>query len=170
MDGTLDKIAAISVLLDNANAPLGRDLTDNFEVSGLRHDDFVAKNGQDGAQSLVARAAAFSDELWSLAILVSNNQPSTTAFDSLVSAGELGILQDEALARSLQEYRQLTAALLKAQEVTFRPSRDSAIEVGLDFGLSPFRGVEKNELLALVADNPKLAATIHTQLGWPKDT
>lgn len=168
IDGSLDKIAAVSYLLDNANLPPGRDLTDDFGVSRFRYDDVVETAVQGGAQSLDERTANFDDELWSLAVQVANAQPSTTAFDSLVSAGELGTLRDESVVRSLQEYRQFTAALVKAQEVTYRPSRDRMIGVGQDFGLSLSRGVDKKGLVALMSDNPKLAATVQTELVWAK--
>jgi hypothetical protein len=66
----------------------------------------------------------------------------------------------------LQNYRYLTGSLVKAQDVSFRPARDRAIDVGIEHGLSPYYGLEKAEFLNLVAESPSLIATLRTQLGW----
>ena len=149
IDGTLTKIATATYLLEQARKtrPLHLQLRE---------------------KSFVERVEELSNEFWSFSILVSNAQPSTTAFDSIVSSGELGILRDKTLVQNLQEYRQITTALQKAQDVTLRPARNNAIEIGQQYGLSVFGGVEKETLLKLVSTNPELAASIQNQLGWAK--
>jgi hypothetical protein len=112
---------------------------------------------------------ALNIEFWSFAVLVANAQPCTTAFASIVIAGELGILRNNSLVQRLQKYRHITSVLQKAQDVTFRPARNNAIDIGQQYGLSVFGGVERKRLFELVTLNPQLTATIQTQLGWAKD-
>ncbi|MEO0368598.1 MAG: hypothetical protein AAF197_07410 [Pseudomonadota bacterium] len=68
--------------------------------------------------------------------------------------------------KDLQRYRFISSALVKAQDVTLRPARNTAKEICLEYGLTPFHGGDKAELFSLVSDHPKLLATLRTQLGW----
>ncbi|MFK8030119.1 MAG: hypothetical protein AB8G18_07755, partial [Gammaproteobacteria bacterium] len=168
IDSDVTKIVIINHILDNASVPQGQMLTDKLEIDGMVFADFFEQYLESGDKGLAQRLEPRRNELWSVAVLVPNAAPSTTAFDSLVSSGDLGILRDEAIVESLQTYRQLMTAIIKAQEVTFRPRRDNAIDIGLEFGLSPFRATEESEFLALVSGSPKLAATVQSQLGWAR--
>ncbi|KXI26920.1 hypothetical protein [Paraglaciecola hydrolytica] len=168
IEGTLTKIATATYLVEQARKTAPLHLTDGVEIGNMTYQDYIDSHIQLRKKSFVERVEELSNEFWSFSILVANAQPSTTAFDSIVSAGELGILRDKTLVQNLQEYRHITAALQKAQDVTLRPARNNAIEIGQQYGLSVFGGVEKETLLKLVSTSPELAATIQNQLGWAK--
>ena len=168
IDGTLTKIATATYLVEQARGTAPLHLTDGVEIGNMTYQDYIDSHIQLRKKSFVERVEELSNEFWSFSILVANAQPSTTAFDSIVSSGELGILRDKTLVQNLQEYRQITTALQKAQDVTFRPARNNAIDIGQQYGLSVFGGVEKALLIELVSTNPQLAATLQTQLGWAK--
>ena len=79
-----------------------------------------------------------------------------------MSAGDLSIISDLELANGLQRYRALWNDVEISQNSTFRPFRDRLVFVGQGLGLSPFKNIEKEELAALVAQNPKFEGAIRT--------
>lgn len=166
IDSTLNKIAAITYIVERLPNFDSRNETDSITIGAWEYDDYIAASPELAEKSLADRALSLRKALWTTAILVSNAQPSATAFDSLVAAGELGILQNDDLVRRLQEYQFTTAALEKSQDITYRPRRDHAINTGQLFGLSAFGSVEEKYFLDLVAATPQLAATVDSQLGW----
>ena len=166
IDSTLDKIAAITYIAERAPNLESKNETDSITVAAWDYDDYIAASRELAENSLSDRASSFRSALWSTSVLVSNAQPSATAFDSLVAAGELGILKNADLVRRLQEYQFTTAALEKAQDITYRPRRDHAINTGQIYGLSAFGDVEEQYFLDLVAATPQLAAVVDSQFGW----
>ena len=111
-------------------------------------------------------AAFAKSSLWASSVLVGNVEPNNSALDALVNSGDLGILRNKAIVRQLQEYRQITSAIEKSQDVTYRPARDAAIAVGQEFGLSAFGTVNEESFLELVGTEPELAAALQSQMGW----
>ncbi len=168
LDTTLNKIAAATYIVEKSKDVVLNEVVDLLTINGLGYEDLLATSPQFRESGFTARVEAIRHELWTTAILVYNAQSSTTAFDSLVNSGELGVIQNATLVRGLQEYRFITAALEKAQDVTFRPARNTAIEIGHNYGLAAFGGVDEDALLELVAANPQLSAVLQTQLGWAK--
>jgi len=166
IDGAYAKITVINHILKNTSL-LG---TNNFiahaNIDGVKYEEFVDAYFGDLTKEFEDRVESLDGELWGVSVLVGNVQPSTTAFDALASGGELGLLRDDGLVKDLQKYRYLTKSLVKAQDVTFRPARGTAIEIGLEYGLTPYHGTYKAEFFSVVSDNPKLLATLRTQLGW----
>ena len=136
------------------------------EINNVKYEELVEAYIGDRTKEFEATVETLDGELWGYSVLVANTQPSTTAFDALVSGGELGLLQDDGLVRDLQNYRYLTGALVKAQDATFRPARDRAIDVGIEHGLSPHYGLDKAEYLRFVSESPQLIATLRTHHGW----
>lgn len=169
LEGTLNKISAINYLLENASGVAPGSLDDGLEILNMSYQDFIDKSDLLNEKSLVERATQVktNNSLWTYSVLVSNAQPSR-AYSAFISSGELSILRNEAIVRNLQDYSLTVAALEKAQDVTLRPSRNLAIEVGHSFGLSGFGRIDSQALLELVSAKPPLAATIRTQLGWAK--
>ncbi|MCR9078376.1 MAG: DUF6090 family protein [Hyphomonadaceae bacterium] len=166
LDGAYGKITVISYTLETASVQNDRNLNFFSGIDDVEYEEFVEAYFGDRTKEFDDAVQTLDGELWGYSVLVGNAQPSTTAFDALVSGGELGLLQDEGLVRDLQNYRYLTGSLVKAQDVSFRPARDRAIDVGIEHGLSPYYGLEKAEFLNLVAESPSLIATLRTQLGW----
>jgi len=91
--------------------------------------------------------------------------PSTTAFDSLLSAGELRIIRDADLIREIQAYRLVLSGLNATQDNALRPMIIGVREIGEAQGLSAFGQVEEAELIRKVAASPQLTATIESQIG-----
>lgn len=166
IEGAYGKITVINYILKSASLETSNHLDFHSGIDQVEYDDFVEAYFGGRTKEFGTIVETFDRELWGYSVLVGNVQPSTTAFDALVSGGELSLLQDESLVRDLQNYRYLTAGLVKAQDVTFRPARDRAIDVGIEHGLSPSHGLEKSEFLSLISQSPKLIATLYTSLGW----
>ena len=93
-------------------------------------------------------------------------QPSTTAFDSLLSAGDLGLIRNDALVHEIQRYRLALKGLDSTQDNGLRPVALTARGVGEAAGLAAFGRVDEAELVAMVRASRPLAATIESQLGW----
>lgn len=87
---------------------------------------------------------------------------SSAAFDTLVSAGELGIIQNANLVRRLQRYRQLWRGLEDSQALSYRPFRNQALYAGQTEGLSPFTDVAAERLAALMRGNSQLQGAVRT--------
>lgn len=166
LDGAYGKITVINHILENAGVPNETNFTIHADIDDVKYEEFVDAYFGNRTEEFQAGVETFDLDLWGYAVLVGNAQPSTTAFDALASGGELGLLKDDDLVRDLQNYLYLSNSLVKAQDITFRPNRDTAIEIGLEYGLSPFHGGDKAELFSLVSDHPKLVATLRTQRGW----
>jgi hypothetical protein len=138
------------------------------DVDKWNYQQVIADSVELQSSSFSKRIEPLKNILWMTLLDVYNPQPSTTAFDSLVNSGELGILQNEKLVRQLQHYRNFTSGLLGAQNLTYRPARDSAVEIGQLYGLSAFGQVNEDEFIGLMNSNLHLAATIQTQLVWAR--
>ena len=109
---------------------------------------------------------SIKQSLWSSAILVGNAQPGTAAFDSLVSSGNLGIIQNKGLIERLQEYHTMALGVINSQNLTYRGARDAAIAVGHRHGLSGFSKVDEAEFLNLVSNTQELSASLQTVLAF----
>ncbi|MEL6416191.1 MAG: DUF6090 family protein [Pseudomonadota bacterium] len=84
------------------------------------------------------------------------------AFAGVVTAGDLSIISNLELANDLQRYRALWKAVEISQVDTFRPFRDRLVFVGQEFGLSPFKDIEEDELIALIEQNPEFEGAVRT--------
>lgn len=169
LNSALNRIAvATYVLHKTPDTPLRTLQGHDLLLEGSGYVEAIKANEQLRGLGFNERIESFKPQLWMRIWYLENVEPSTTAFDSLVSSGELGILQDEGLVRSLQQYQNTTALVLRSQNLTFRPIRDSGIKIGQQFGLSAFGRVDEDAFIELVSTNAHLAAAIQTQLGWSK--
>ncbi len=172
IDSALIRIATINYVFESTpNAavsdPLATENQLELGVSWTSDIEEAAREDSHGEDfSFEEYAAAAKQSLWSYAILVGNVEKNATALDALVNSGDLGILGNKEIVRQLQEYRLITSAIEKSQDVTFRPSRDAAIGVGHKFGLSVHGTVDEEAFLELISTEPELAATLQSQLGW----
>ncbi|WDI32184.1 hypothetical protein PUV54_03130 [Hyphococcus flavus] len=172
IDGALVRIATMNYIFENTpSAALSALMPDTEQVElhlswSSDMEESVRLGSQNNEFNFEEYAAAAKESLWSSAVIVGNVERSATASDALVNSGELGILRNKEIVRQLQEYRLITAAIENSQDVTFRPARDAAIEVGQKFGLAAFGAVDEEKFLQLVSAEPELAATLQSQLGW----
>ena len=102
------------------------------------------------------------DHLWSMAVVRYYPVQGSTAFDTLMANGNLGLLQDSSLVARLQSYRRLWQDIVSSQDLAYRPFRDQAIFVGQKFGLSPFVEMPEKDFIALIRDNPELEGAFRT--------
>lgn len=104
--------------------------------------------------------------LWGAMVTGVYPTPSTTSFDALIGAGEIGLIRDAALVREIQNYRVVLASYSATQNMSLRPMINDARAVGESYGLAAFADIDETAFLKLVGETPHLSATIESQLGW----
>jgi len=166
MGYSLDKISALNHILEKTDRLPSSSFANDYSDGDKVYSQYLEDSDQLRMRGFAERLQLVKGQLWSRAISVLNARPSTTAFVSLENSGELGLIQNKALVRQLQEYRQKTAGLLKTQDVTLRPARDRASEAGHLYGLSLFGEVDEYALIELVSTTPSLTAVLQSQLGY----
>ncbi|MDP3492354.1 MAG: hypothetical protein Q8R82_04515 [Hyphomonadaceae bacterium] len=104
--------------------------------------------------------------LWGAIVTGIYPTPSTTSFDALIGAGEIGLIRDTALVRQIQNYRVVLASYNATQNQSLRPMINDVRAVGEAYGLAAFADIDEAAFLKLVGETPQLSATIESQLGW----
>ncbi len=104
--------------------------------------------------------------LWGAIVTGIYPTPSTTSFDALIGAGEIGLIRDTALVRQIQNYRVVLASYNATQNQSLRPMINDVRAVGESYGLAAFADIDEAAFLKLVKETPQLSATIESQLGW----
>lgn len=104
--------------------------------------------------------------LWGAIVTGIYPTPSTTSFDALIGAGEIGLIRDATLVRQIQNYRVVLASYNATQNQSLRPMINDVRAVGEAYGLAAFADIDEAALLKLVKETPQLSATIESQLGW----
>lgn len=104
--------------------------------------------------------------LWGAIVTGIYPTPSTTSFDALIGAGEIGLIRDPTLVREIQNYRVVLASYNATQNQSLRPMINDVRAVGETYGLAAFADIDEAAFLKLVGDTPHLSATIESQLGW----
>ncbi|MEM7005059.1 MAG: hypothetical protein AAF498_04205 [Pseudomonadota bacterium] len=109
---------------------------------------------------------AVRSQIWT-AICVRYFPPQSDAtLSGLIAAGNLSLIQDTNLVQELQKYNLLWTGMTVSSNGTYRPFRDRLVFVGQEYGLSPFKRVSEEELVALVKANPKLEGAVRTMLEY----
>ncbi len=157
----LGRIAAANHVLEQAR---GSRVT-NIEVPGVTTSSFELAR-QMAVPATPPLDAVDRQGLWTRITYGLYPQPSTTAFDSLLSAGDLGLIRNDALVHEIQRYRLALKGLDSTQDNGLRPVALTARGVGEAAGLAAFGRVDEAELVAMVRASRPLAATIESQLGW----
>lgn len=168
LDYSLDKISVLNHILEKTDSLPTSSFADDYRDGGRDYSEYLDESDELHLRGFAERSQSIKGQLWSRSITIVFARPSTTAFVSLETSGELGLLQNKSLVRQLQEYRQKTAGLQKTQDVTLRPARDRASESGHLYGLSLFGEVDEEALIDLVSATPSLAAVLQSQLGYGK--
>jgi len=104
--------------------------------------------------------------LWGAMVTGIYPTPSTTSFDALIGAGEIGLIRDATLVREIQNYRVVLASYNATQNQSLRPMINDVRAVGESYGLAAFADIDEAAFLKLVGETPQLSATIESQLGW----
>lgn len=163
---SLDKISALNHILGQTKKLPTSSFANDYRDGGKNYSEHLEVSEELRMRGFNERSQLIKGQLWSRSITFVFARPSTTAFISLETSGELGLIQNKGLVRQLQEYRQKTAGLLKTQDATLRPARDRASEIGHLHGLSLFGEVDEDVLIELVSTTPSLAAVLQSQLGY----
>lgn len=161
--------ASAIVTISTANYILESVGMDPVKVLTLPITANVLLDSNDGQIPLPSSIALSPDQkqrLWSSIVVAYYPSANPTAFDSLVSTGNVGIVSDETFLRDLQTYRQVIEELSGSQAVTFTVFRTLAVETGQKKGLSPFMRMPEDEFIDLVKNNEDLVASIRTQLVY----
>jgi len=104
--------------------------------------------------------------LWGAIVTGIYPTPSTTSFDALIGAGEIGLIRDATLLREIQNYRVVLANYSATQNMSLRPMINDVRAVGESYGLVAFADIDEAGFLKLVGETPQLSVTIESQLGW----
>jgi hypothetical protein len=103
------------------------------------------------------------DHLMGSINLVRISVRSRNAYESLVSAGRLGLLRNRPLARQIQTYYGNYDDLLDTQTTVFRTFRNDGAREQYALGVSVFDQRPAAEIIALARDNTAFAAYLRTQ-------
>ena len=171
VESSLDRLAAYKFIFANVSQDAAVSRVDISNANMVLSEDaqfreIIANSEELKEKGYEQRLSDITGQLWSAAIIVPNVIVSTSALDSLFTSGEIKIISDKSLLTLIQEYRAYSTEVIKVQEVTFRPVRNSAIDVGHKYGLSAFGTVKDEDFLALLEQQPELMATIQTNHSW----
>jgi hypothetical protein len=86
-------------------------------------------------------------------------------YESLISSGNLGLIENRDLARKIQQYYGRYDDLLDTQKV-FREFRAVGVGLGYRYGLSAFDERPAEEVVAIVRDHDDFAAYVRTTREW----
>jgi hypothetical protein len=90
---------------------------------------------------------------------------SRIAYDSLISSGHMGLIENQELARRIQQYYGLYDDLLDTN-VVFRTFRNSGVTANFVNGISSFDERPPSEIVRLTRESPAFAAYLRTQREW----
>lgn len=161
-DSAIVTISTANYILESAGMDTHTALTLPITASPL----LDATNGQIPVPPSIELSPDQKQRLWSSIVVAFYPSAHPTAFDSLASTGNLGIITDDAFVRDLQTYRQVIEELSGSQSTTFTVFRTLAVETGQKRGLSPFMRMPEDEFIELVENNEDLVASIRTQLVY----
>ena len=110
-------------------------------------------------ESASGNAPAEQELLWTEIILGFFPTPSTSTYDAMVGAGDIKIIQDRALVRAIQVYRNRVGSVITQTEKQLSIRADS-LSTGAAYGLAPYAKMPAADYFSLVASEPELAAVI----------
>lgn len=106
------------------------------------------------------------DNLMGAVNLVRISVRSRNAYESMISAGRLGLLKNRVLARQIQTYYGNYDNLLDNQTNVFRPFRNDGAREQFALGVSVFDQRPAAEIVALARENKGFAAYLRSQREW----
>ncbi len=106
------------------------------------------------------------DNLMGAVNLVRISVSSRNGYESVISAGRLGMLRNRPLARQIQAYYGDYDNLLDTQATVIRMFRNDGARDQFALGVSVFDQRPAAEIVALARDNPGFAAYLRSQREW----
>jgi hypothetical protein len=149
----LARIAAVDYVYDKAfSRKLPRELTLSVEVYT--------------APEVTPLPADRLDNLMGAINLVRIKVGSRSGYESLISSGHLGLIENKDLARSMQLYYGSYDNFLDTGNAIFRAFRTDGAAIYQARGVSVFDERPADEIVALARDNPDFAAYLRTVREW----
>ncbi|MEQ1811845.1 MAG: hypothetical protein ABL889_18095 [Terricaulis sp.] len=105
------------------------------------------------------------DHLMGYIDLVRINIGSRQAYESLISSGHMGLIENRELARHIQEYYGRYDDTMEASQV-FRVFRNDGAVANFESGVSLFDERPAGEIIALARRDPRFAAYLRSQREW----
>jgi len=102
------------------------------------------------------------DRLWTSVVIGFHPTPSTSTYEAIVGAGDIRLIRDRQIVKAIQQYRNDTVSIVEQNEKLISLRQD-VMNVGAIYGLAPFARMPAHNYFALVANEPRLAATIRIQ-------
>lgn len=99
------------------------------------------------------------DRLWTYVVIRNFPATSTSTYDAIVGAGDIGIIEDREIVRAIQTYHNRTVSVVLQNE-KLQSIRENTLRVGADYGLATFSPLPPADYYRLVADEPRLSASI----------
>jgi len=99
------------------------------------------------------------DLLWTDVVIRNFPTPSTSTYDAMVGAGDIRLIQDRAIVREIQDYRNRSDSVI-SQNGKLMSIRESAMETGAEFGLAPFSPLPADDVYRLFSAEPAIAASV----------
>ncbi|MGB3627656.1 MAG: hypothetical protein WA989_17640 [Henriciella sp.] len=143
------RIAAVTASLEGAGLPAL-----SFEYD-LPNADAVSYNFDilDRASTEILDP----QHLWTNVVVGYFPTPSTSTYDAMVGSGEIRVMRNRELVRSIQLYRNLTESVA-TQNDKLISIRSDTMNIGAQYGLAPYLPVDPDAYYRLLADEPDLAA------------
>jgi hypothetical protein len=152
IDSALYRIAGVDLLLESAgNAPLPGDLvlsTTTMPIPAL------PEIGTDRRANILGHVN-----------LVRISVGNRSGYDSLINSGNINLMRDHALSRSIQVYYSNHNNLLDTQAL-FREFRNDGVRLGYTLGISTFDALPFDEVVALVSESPDYQAYLRSTREW----
>ncbi|MEZ6001216.1 hypothetical protein [Hyphomonas sp.] len=153
------RVTAAAYVLRKAGAP---DLNDvlSFAPANPTANDMFAGSENFLIPDQEALPDADRNRLWALIVSGYLYDTNRTAFDALISSGNIDLIDDPELMQLLREYYYLVNGLEQTQSRSLAPMRLRAIDAGIAHGMSSDGIVDETELTDLVKSDPSIRATI----------
>jgi hypothetical protein len=100
--------------------------------------------------------------LWTDLTIGYFGMPTASTYETMTGAGDMRLIRDPALLREIQRYHNSSTGVI-SQIGKLLEVRQDGMRVGAKYGLAAYQTVPKDQLVARIAANPELAATIRNQ-------
>ena len=91
---------------------------------------------------------------------------SRNGYESLISSGHLGLLENRDLARSIQQYYDQYDDVRDTAGDVFRPFRNDGVLASYKYGVSVFDERPAHEIIALAREHEEFAAYLRSAREW----
>lgn len=156
-DSAMDRISASAYILQQAGIAAS---SQEVKISDAEIADLFSNTASMAIPVPPPPPESVRTRLWEKTFETYAFDMNRGAYDALVGAGKLDLIQDPEIMRVLREYYYLVNVLDRSQQRTSFPIRNATLEIGMEHGLSPGLMVDESTLIAQVKATPPLAASV----------